>query len=61
MSGRARLEITINIGQTIRRLGHIRIRIQGKNFEMFYIVGVACSIYLTISSDEGSINITDTF
>ena len=55
-------------------IGHIPIRIQGKNFETFYIVDVACHIYLylvwrrssidtckTISSDKASIDILDTF
>ena len=27
-------------------IDHIRIRIQGKNFEIIYIVDVTCSIYL---------------
>ena len=38
--------ITEHIGQTIQSIGNVRIRIQGKNFEFFYIVDVVCSIYL---------------
>ena len=61
MSWRARCEITVHIGQTIRVSA-----MQGKNLDMYYIVDVACSIYLyfgteTITTDEGSIDMLDTF
>ena len=48
MPSRARFEIIVHIGQTIRASAIFCIRIQGKNFEIYYIVDVACSIYLYI-------------
>ena len=46
MSSRARLEITVHIWTDNPSIGHIYIRIQGKNFKMFYIADFACSIDL---------------
>ena len=44
-SSHARLEITVHCTDN-PSIGHIRIRIQGKNFEIVYSVDVACSFYL---------------
>ena len=56
MSSRA-LEITVYIGQTIRVSAIFVFAYKVENFENVNIVDVACSIYETISSDEGSIYI----
>ena len=58
MPSGARLEITIH---TCIRKTIIRIRIQGKNFENFYIVDGACSFYLCLVLRRSVLMISDSF
>ena len=66
MSSHAWLEITVHIGQTIR-VSVTFVFAYREKLRFFYIVDVACSIYLylfgneTISSEEGSIGNSDIF
>ena len=65
MSSPARLEIAVHIGQTIRVAAIFVFAYRVKS-SIFYVVDVTSSFYLyygteTISSDKGSIDISDTF
>ena len=69
---RARLEITVHIGQIIRvlkNIDHIRVRIQGNKVKKrncvyclrFRLIYLSVFGTKTSSSDKGSIDISDTF